>query len=80
MPLRVVTRCIDNAPPSIGCNSAVPPIAVAGFNNVVVTTATKPTDCNGQMTLQDRQPPTTMLFVHGIILGEIHHRSACRQA
>jgi len=43
--------CIDNAPGSTGCINSFTPIAVAGFDNPVVATATTSTDCNGQITL-----------------------------
>jgi hypothetical protein len=47
----VNTGCIDNAPGSTGCVGAFGPIAVPGLDNGVVATATKATDCNGQITL-----------------------------
>ena len=43
------TGCVDNAPGSTGCVNAVTPIAVARLDNSVVATATKSTDCNGQV-------------------------------
>ncbi len=46
-PSWVGTGCQDNAPGSTGCNNALNPIAVAGFDNPVVATATT-TQCNGQ--------------------------------
>ena len=48
--------CIDNAPSS-GCANAFTPIAVAGFDNPVVATATSSTDCNGQITLTTTAVP-----------------------
>jgi hypothetical protein len=50
-PSWVGTGCIDNSPGSTGCVNALTPIAVAGLDNPVVATATKPTDCNGQVSL-----------------------------
>jgi len=53
----VGTGCIDNSPGSSGCVNAVTPIALAGFDNPVVATATSATQCNGQITLSG--PPVT---------------------
>jgi hypothetical protein len=53
----VNTGCIDNSPGSTGCVNAVTPIAVAGIDNAVVATATKSTDCNGQVTLTGAPVP-----------------------
>jgi hypothetical protein len=50
-PSWVGTGCIDNSPGSTGCVNAFTPIAVAGLDNAVVATATKPADCNGQISL-----------------------------
>jgi hypothetical protein len=50
-PSWIGTGCVDDAPGSTGCVNALTPIAVAGLDNPVVATATKPTDCNGQITL-----------------------------
>jgi phosphatidylinositol-3-phosphatase len=50
------TGCIDNSPGSTGCVNALPPIAVAGLDNAVVATATKSTDCNGQVRLNGGAP------------------------
>src|SRR3984893_10937233 len=50
-PSWVGTGCIDNSPGSTGCVNALTPIAVAGLDNAVVATATKPADCNGQISL-----------------------------
>ena len=47
----VGTGCIDNAPGSTGCKNAVTPIAVSGYDNAVVATATTSTQCNGQITI-----------------------------
>src|SRR5579883_329048 len=47
----VNTGCIDNAPGSTGCNNAVTPIAVPGMDNPVVATATDPSQCNGQISV-----------------------------
>ena len=49
--------CIDNAPGSTGCNNAVTPIAVAGFDNAVVATATNSSQCNGQVTITGTPTP-----------------------
>jgi phosphatidylinositol-3-phosphatase len=49
--------CIDNAPGSTGCNNAVTPIAVAGFDNAVVATATNSSQCNGQVTITGTPAP-----------------------
>jgi hypothetical protein len=51
------TGCIDNSPGSTGCVNAVTPIGVAGIDNAVVATATKSTDCNGQITLTGAAVP-----------------------
>ncbi len=51
------TGCIDNAPGSTGCNNAVTPIAVSGYDNAVVATATSPSQCNGQITLTGTPVP-----------------------
>jgi phosphatidylinositol-3-phosphatase len=53
----VNTGCIDNSPGSTGCVNAITPIAVAGTDNAVVATATKVTDCNGQITLTGAPVP-----------------------
>jgi hypothetical protein len=45
----VTTGCVDNAPRSTGCANAFTPIAVAGLDNAVVATASKSTDCNGEV-------------------------------
>src|SRR6202521_5291593 len=45
----VTTGCIDNAPRSTGCANAFTPIAVAALDNSVVATASKPSDCNGEL-------------------------------
>jgi len=50
--------CVDNAPGSTGCVGSITPIAVAGFDNAVVETATKSTDCNGQVTIPAGSSPT----------------------
>jgi hypothetical protein len=49
--------CVDNEPSS-GCPHAFPPISVSGLDNPVVATATKATDCNGQISLSGTPPPT----------------------
>ncbi len=49
--------CVDNAPGSTGCVGAITPISVAGFDNAVVATATKSTDCNGQVTITGTPTP-----------------------
>jgi hypothetical protein len=49
--------CIDNAPGSTGCVNPITPIAVAGTDNAVVATATKSTDCNGQVTISGTPVP-----------------------
>jgi hypothetical protein len=46
----VGTGCIDNLPGSTGCNNPVPPITGTLLDNPVVATATKASDCNGQLT------------------------------
>lgn len=51
------TGCIDNAPGSTGCNNAVTPIAVSGYDNTVVATATNSTQCNGQITITGTPTP-----------------------
>jgi phosphatidylinositol-3-phosphatase len=48
--------CVDNGS-TTGCNGAFTPIAVAGFDNAVVETATSASQCNGQITLSG--PPVT---------------------
>jgi hypothetical protein len=47
----IATGCVDNSPGSTGCVNAVTPIVVAGVDNAVVATATKSTDCNGQISI-----------------------------
>lgn len=49
--------CVDNSPGSTGCVDSITPIAVAAIDNAVVATATKPTDCNGQVTLAGTPVP-----------------------
>jgi hypothetical protein len=49
--------CIDNAPGSTGCVSALTPIAVAGLDNPVVATAKTSADCNGQITIAGTPVP-----------------------
>jgi hypothetical protein len=49
--------CIDNAPGSTGCVSAVTPIAVAGLDNAVVQTATSSNQCNGQVSITGTPVP-----------------------
>lgn len=51
------TGCVDNAPGSTSCGGAVTPIAVAGFDNPVVATATSTTQCNGQIALSGTPVP-----------------------
>jgi hypothetical protein len=54
--------CIDNAPGSTGCNNAVTPIAVPGMDNPVVATATDPSQCNGQITVNPPVPNNCALY------------------
>ena len=49
--------CVDNAPGSADCNDAVAPIAVAGFDNPVVATATDKSQCNGQIKVTGTPTP-----------------------
>ena len=56
-PVWVNGGCVDNAPGSTGCVNAFTPIAVAGFDNAVVATATNSTQCNGQVTITGSPVP-----------------------
>ena len=56
-PVWVNGGCVDNAPGSTGCVNAFTPIAVAGFDNAVVATATNCTQCNGQVTITGSPVP-----------------------
>ena len=49
--------CVDNAPGSSGCSNALMPIEVSGLDNAVVQTATKPSECNGQVKLTGTATP-----------------------
>jgi len=48
--------CIDHSPGGNGCRNAFHPIENRGIDNAVVATATKPGDCNGQ--ISPRTPPS----------------------
>jgi hypothetical protein len=53
----VSTGCVDNAPGSSGCDNAVTPIAVPGFDNPVVATATSSAQCNGEVRITSAPVP-----------------------
>jgi phosphatidylinositol-3-phosphatase len=56
-PVWVNGGCVDNAPGSTGCTNAFTPMAVAGFDNAVVATATNSTQCNGQVSVTGTPVP-----------------------
>jgi hypothetical protein len=49
--------CTDHAPGSTGCVDAFTPIAVAGMDNPLVATATRSTECNGEVSLKGPPAP-----------------------